>query len=1510
MRQPQLCSMPGRGSSRAPRVVGLKAGVSAAKKLMKASRLRRGWLLAIMVGAMVGWSTAADAPRQTKRPPQLWAIVIGVENYNDPAIPDSPTAADHAQNIVQWFRAAGWENRKQLLLRDFGNANPGKPEAHASSILPTRNNLKWAVDEWLGPRAEAGDLVVFYFAGQAATVASRTSPQSEPRVDHYLLPIDARKTDVSGTGWSLDEVVDRCALRRIRVVCWLATGVEPTATPPRPAGQPPVAAVPAASEWLKRLTRWPGVTAWLASNRPMGFGQPVAPADAFTAALRRGLGDDAHRNSLAECLKQLQQDSRLGLQGFQARGRVPAELSLWKDQFNLSIEPPRPKMVLQVGHADRVTALACSADQRLLFSASMDSTVRAWSLVDGALLHVWTGQTVGATALGLNRGETQLVIGGGRGTVNVVDLRDFSLATTPRPPHVKRVEQITMLPDGNHFISIDRDGAALGDLRVLPLNTTPWPGQGLVCVDVACGGAPGKGTIAGVLTDGSVRIYDARQPAGAPVDTREGRPTALACSPDGHTLALGFKTGKVVLRNVASHAETEHQMADHPIRSLAIAPTGWIAVGHDRGLRLAAPVGDPAAGEAGRKMTDLLDRPAASVVFDANGRHVAACTAGLGGVRVWRLEGDGTPRTIHDDPKARASVVALTAEGRVLVIGGLDGKIETRNLDADAALLRDRVWTVSANRGKVVQFDGNRARRRLLVLTNDFKAQLWDLKNRTCRRLPGSWSSAVFLEDDNLALTASADAPREAGKVVRVHHDLDRARFEPDSHFFARTSGTFKVPEYLAFERLTRSPDGSRVAATAAASQQPLVCVWDTKTGKMTHWLSGRDDPVRTLGFSADARRLVTAGDNPGAQLWDLAAALGELKIPEVTFQDPGISRNVTCVAIRPGTEQVVTGHSDGKIYLWSRKPGQAHPVVTPLVQDVFGGAIQALTFTGGGRNLAAAGEGTSLWLGPLEKQPRLFEGLDALRPHHFERINGLLAWDDPSLLISGSDDTTVRFWDLNRHALWGTFSATGTTRGEAENIPVQDLDWVFFTPGGFFDSSAAGEDLVKFCRRDQAKPMVGCNKELFRRGLGGLMLEGKALVATGKPEDSPPISILQPLRPDSSLPDTELAITLGDAGWSDVTLFHNERPVATGLEKRKPPITIKTRLVKGVNRFAVMASGEGIGTSLSDPVEVTYDGSMDPSRLHIVALGVGSYKDEQRKLKYARPDASRISEVLSARGLDASGNSGLRCFLADDEVTPEKIDEAFREIAAAVRTRPQDKVVVFLAGHTGVFNTNRFCLLLPKYPFPADAPIVVAARGAAPPANAPLDPEAVLPYSVVALNLMRLKALDRLVIVDACQAEAILADPQVEAIQEWMEVNTRKSRTSYLMAARRGELAFEVDPLGHGLFTYTLLRGLGSLEPGKEPQQIAKLSLPPNADFNHDGILTTAELNAYVNQHLKEIAAVFPDLVRSREAEELPGRPRTPAVMLEQHPVLQSFGTPFPLVPLISQPTTRAAGN
>ena len=232
-------------------------------------------------------------------------------------------------------------------------------------------------------------------------------------------------------------------------------------------------------------------------------------------------------------------------------GRVPPELNLWKDEFTRIVPQPRPEMVLQVGHADRVTSLVCSADQRIAFSGSMDSTVRAWSLVDGSLLHVWTGQTVGTTALGLSRNDRWLVVGGGRGTIQAADLRDFSLVAPSRPPHTKRVDLIAMLPDGDHVISVDRDGtAALADLRFSPLQPKKWPGQDLPCLDISCGGEPENGTVAALFGDGTIRIFDAKGTGGVLVTPQRGRPTTLAVSSDGRTLAMGFNSGQIVLRDV------------------------------------------------------------------------------------------------------------------------------------------------------------------------------------------------------------------------------------------------------------------------------------------------------------------------------------------------------------------------------------------------------------------------------------------------------------------------------------------------------------------------------------------------------------------------------------------------------------------------------------------------------------------------------------------------------------------------------------------------------------------------------------------------------------------------------------------------------------------------------------------------------------------------------------------------------------------------------------------------
>ena len=174
----------------------------------------------------------------------------------------------------------------------------------------------------------------------------------------------------------------------------------------------------------------------------------------------------------------------------------------------------------------------------------------------------------------------------------------------------------------------------------------------------------------------------------------------------------------------------------------------------------------------------------------------------------------------------------------------------------------------------------------------------------------------------------------------------------------------------------------------------------------------------------------------------------------------------------------------------------------------------------------------------------------------------------------------------------------------------------------------------------------------------------------------------------------------------------------------------------------------------------------------------------------------------------------------------------------------------------------------------------------------------------MIAANLMRLKALNRLVILDACQAEAIIEDPQVAEIQKWMEIGSRRARTSYLMAARRGEPALEVDPLRHGLFTYTLLRGMGAIDPANDPRKITRAEIPSATPISTATVsCPRASSIPTSSRTFRKSPSFFPDLVARREAQ-LPLRQATAPAKLEQRPRLQTVDVSFPLIPLLEQKT------
>jgi WD40 repeat protein/uncharacterized caspase-like protein len=1501
------------------------------------------------------------------RPPEVWAIIAGINDYPNAAVPAGRTAVQNAQKVRQWIQRIGWDNQHQVFMSDSG-----APVAPAANLLPTRQNLDWAIQEFVKKRAAPGDLVLFYFAGESRCVAKREGGQLDVR--QYLLPIDGDPGRPEQTGWSLDLAVDECVRHKLRVVCWLATAPGDPAVPAAPpAPGAPTAGRPAPDErwspgvaWVARLARWPGVTAWLASDRPRteatikAADSETDPATVFTEKLLNALGasspaqQGSRRPNLAECLKELHQDQALNRQGFCSAGGVPPSLTLWP--IEKEAEEPRPELVIQAGHADKVTSMVFPADGRLIVTGAMDSTIRIWSAPDRSLLRVLPGHTVGVTALALTGDDRFLISGGGSGSVLVHDRqKDWKEAPIEFPqPHVVKIAQIALLPDGLHFVSVGADGSSfLWDLSRFPLSPPRAWLDKVLCTEIACGGRVGAdgrdtGFVAVRCGDGRVRAFDSAGGDGVARTLTRPSPRALAVSSDGRLLAAGYDDGLVVVHDLKDETHRDHPGAGRKaaVHKLVFSPAGLLAIGHRDGLRLIAPppgstLAAPGAATASRTF-ELLDLPPQGIAFSPGGDYLAASVEETGALRTWRIARDGSPSDGLDDRSAEAYALGITGNGRGLAIGDFSGGLGFRPLNPQGD---EASWTYPAHRGKIQQLSATPDRQLLLFLDEDRTARIWDLKERNCRRLDGKYWAGAFIDDDRMVLVPDPNAADHAGRLVLAGRTGKRR----ESPFFAVGADGYAVNEGILFERVVVSADGQRVAAACDVSKGALVCVWETKGGKLTHWIEQNqlDDGVVALAFSGDGRYLVAGGESPLARLWDLSAAAGALAAPAATFSDPSVKTNITCAAIRPGhPEQVVTGHSDGQVHVWKWGGGRATLEGPPLVAREFATAVKALCFTPDGRYLAASGDGKRIWVGVMDPRPRV-DALDRRAVHHDEQINALLAWrkrpgaqEDRPILISGSDDTTIRFWDLQEKSLRATF--TSGNRSPAAGLAAPgELDWILYTREGLYDASAEATKLVHY-RRPSPKPAAaprnrgpepGALAVGLRRldeagqldqlaethnvyGLGEELMMGKVPGLKHVPDEPSPISIIVPERTDPKQQDVRLLITLGSSDFQDVRLYHNDVPIPTewgpAIKQRAGGagvnLEVPVKLVPQGNRFYVMATQQNAYDSCSKVVEIDYQAPVERGRVHVVALGVKDYK--RRALRFAEDDADELSKLLYRRGVDASDEHGVRHMLHGANINRQNIERVFADVARQVANRPQDTVVVFLAGHTGVFDPQRFCLLLEDFPFPENEPIQVAQRDFVPTSdeNDKIPDRFVLPYSTIEASLARLRALNRLVIVDACQAESILDDPKVRAIRKWMERSTRRARTSYLMAARRGEPALEAAKLSHGLFTYALLRGMQAVVTADEPKEVKSLPLPGNADFNRDGIVSTDELDAYTRQVLPLLSSVFargvtrsPRGVESREGPSQPASNGGAPAPAQQPAELRVQGAEasFPLVPL-----------
>jgi WD40 repeat protein len=426
-----------------------------------------------------------------------------------------------------------------------------------------------------------------------------------------------------------------------------------------------------------------------------------------------------------------------------------------------------------------ILAVALAADGRTL-AASLGAhdapqpdanrrTVLVWDVGTGKesrRLDVW-GR--GLSHIALDRAGRVLALGGNDGTVH-----GFDLATGKARPeltsHAGRVNAIAFAPDGRTLASAGEDGTVR--LWEVPSGRPGPLLRGHAGPVAAVAFAPGGRTLATAgRRDRTVRVWDvaATRERFAPLTWGEAVPTAVAFTPDGHTLAVALEGGQLRLLDPANGKEKTSP------GQLELPSPGTVAYSADGSLLVVGSRRDDdnvhvvrvLTADGSQELRSLTGLPQAltDVAISPGGRLLAAVGRNL---HVWEIASGCELYQRGYLERVRAGV-AFSPDARFLATGELDGVVCLLEPRTGKVLHQFQVTEGLDPVAPAVAFspDGH-----LLATSCDNTVLLWDL---TAARPPAPAAPARADLDALWADLASADGPKAVRAVGNLAADPARA---------------------------------------------------------------------------------------------------------------------------------------------------------------------------------------------------------------------------------------------------------------------------------------------------------------------------------------------------------------------------------------------------------------------------------------------------------------------------------------------------------------------------------------------------------------------------------------------------------------------------------------------------------------------------------------------------------------------------------------------------------------
>lgn len=692
--------------------------------------------------------------------------------------------------------------------------------------------------------------------------------------------------------------------------------------------------------------------------------------------------------------------------------------------------------------------------------------------------------------------------------------------------------------------------------------------------------------------------------------------------------------------------------------------------------------------------------------------------------------------------------------------------------------------------------------------TDDNSVTVWDLKlGREVKNIPGSdsniGSAAVGLSADGHLLAAQFPNANPSYRILKL---LDWGT--------GKVVASFSELGYVTSASI--SPDGSLLAA---GDFRGGMRVWDIRSSQVI--ASFEEDiqkPSCQVAFSSDGRLLAITGRD-SVVVWDTAKHDWVGTLP---------AGWVLALAFSPDGKRLASADlNTHSISVWNLETSQS----ILSIQNQPG--INALAFSPDGRWLASAGADhlVRLWDPATGNQVREFSG-------HGGEATGVVFTPDGRWLISSGAEGSIRIWN----------PSTGENAAILSSISGSD-DWVVVTPKGLFDGTPRGtKQLVTWRVGDRVLPVsqfydTYSSAGLLAHLLGGNLNENpltpRPLLAGFK---MPPSVHLAPFTGGGIVHDPQVQITVEavdeGGGISEVRLYQNGKLAGARLTAPAPRVryTFAVSLVPGQdNLLRAIALGADRVESTPDEINIHYEAPAPPKpSLYVLVVGVNDYDDRSLHLDFAKQDAQALARFFQSHGNLFSSVNEIALF--DQDATKANIQAAFDRVAQ--NAHPEDVALFYLAGH-GMLVGREFYFLPHDTRKDADLESAVQKYG--------------IPSSEFGEALQRIKAVKQVLILDACQSESALPElakaafgarglenPEERAVRMLAHANG-----IYLIAASTAEqYAYEVPALGHGVFTYALLSGLGERD---QPQAA-----------NSEGVVTVLSLINYVARAVPELSEKY----------------------------------------------------